>query len=314
MLIPFEKWHGCRNNFIVVFSSVNQTYLIPSLQREAAKLCNKDGSSIGADGILVLEYPESSSFDFTPKQLVIINSDGSIAKNCGNGLRCAALACYKRAKDAGQDAHIPDSFELEVEGNPFFCRFLEASSGSYPFVSVTMGTPRLNESNPWHLEAVSAVKKFFKEFPKAPRLEEIHTCSVSNDHIVVFTDKLDKDFFYELGPALQSGFSWDGINIHLAKNSEEDPKQINGPRGVVSSESMVCDVLHWERGAGPTAGCGSGASSVAASLFSEGFLSENDCVVVRMPGGNVFIRQKTIQSPIEMIGPAQFVFSGHLDI
>ncbi len=314
MKIPFQKWHGCKNNFIVITASINQTDLIPSLQRQAHNLCNKDGSSIGADGILVLEYPDSLSFQFAPKQVVIINSDGSLAKNCGNGLRCAALACYQRALDNNQDSHIPDSFELFVEEKSFFCRFLESSVEGLPYVSLSMGKPQINESNSWHDEAQTAVKALFKKSSQAPKLEGIHTCTLSNQHIILFVDQLKQDFLKELGHALQKGYSWDGINVHLAQNSSIDPKRIKGPAGVVSRESIVCDVLHWERGCGPTAGCGSGASSIAACLFADGFLSEQDCVVVRMPGGSVFIRQKNEKAPMEMIGPAQFIFDGSLEI
>ena len=127
MIVPFEKWHGCKNNFIIIISSTNQTYLVPSLQRKAKKICTQDGSSIGADGIIVLDYIESLSFNFAPKKISIINKDGSLAKNCGNGLRCAALAAYKRAKDQNQDAHIPDTFELFLDGqSSFLCRFVES--------------------------------------------------------------------------------------------------------------------------------------------------------------------------------------------
>ena len=314
MKVPFQKWHGCKNNFIVIFASVNQTYLIPSLQREAHKLCNKDGSSIGADGILVLEYPETIQFEFAPKKLAIINSDGSIAKNCGNGLRCAALACYKRAKDQGRDSFIPDSFELAVEEHLFLCRFMQGSSGGLPFLSISMAKPQLDKVNPWHQEAVSAVKKVFATSKQAPKLQEVHTCTLSNEHIVVGVEHLDDKFLKEIGSALQQGYSWDGINVHLAVSTEEDPKQNRGPKGVISDESMVYKVNHYERGCGPTAACGSGASSVAAAAFAEDFLSENDCVIVKMPGGSVFIRQKSKNSPLEMIGPAEFVFSGELEL
>ena len=314
MRISFQKWHGCKNNFIVIFATKNQTYLIPSLQSQAQKLCEKDGSSIGADGILVLEYQESSAFQFAPENLVIINQDGSLAKNCGNGLRCAALACYKRAKDQNKDSHIPDSFELKIDNQAFFCRLLEGQKQEFPLVSLSMGIPKLDQENSWFQEAKNTVECFFKKSNIAPRLEKISCCDLSNRHIVLFVDKIDSKFLGEIGPFLQKNHSWDGINVHLAKELPKTPAHTKIPQHFLSTNSLYFECLHWERGCGFTKACGSGASSIGASLFSEGFLSPEDSVLVKMPGGSVAIKQKSEATPVEMIGSANFIFDGFFEL
>ena len=77
---------------------------------------------------------------------------------------------------------------------------------------------------------------------------------------------------------------------------------------------MIYEADHWERGCGFTSACGSGASSIGACLFADGFMSSKDSVLVRMPGGSVCIKQKDENSPMEMIGPAEFIFKGSFEL
>ena len=314
MNISFEKWHGCQNDFIVVFSNPNQKELLDALQNEARKLCSKNGSSIGADGILVLDFEESSEQTFTPLKLTIINQDGSIASNCGNGLRCAALACYKRALEAERKVDIPDAFELKVLEKKFLCRFSEElnAEGLPEFVTISMGEARLNDENSWDTEAREAIQKVNTDLNSPFSFEDIFTCHLSNNHIVLLThDLLNEEAFYRLSEKLQHSFSWDGINVHLAKELGKAPSKT--PCFLQKSSSFY-EILHFERGCGPTQGCGSGATSLAASIFQEGFLEKGDSIGVKMPGGFVSIINQGAGLSLELSGPASFVFKGKLTL
>lgn len=307
MEVPFEKWHGCKNDFLVFFTHPNQKELLEALKKEASQLCSRDGSSVGADGLLVLEFDESSEKTFYPNQLIIINQDGSLAANCGNGLRCAALACYKRALDYERYLEIPDSFELPVMDQKFLCHFSEkkGTSNLPQSVTISMGTPKIDEANSWHHEAVEAIQNL-----SSNSFQKISTCTLSNKHIVLETDQaLDEKSFYDLASKLQVGFSWDGINVHLAKELNQAPK--DAPSFIQQSVSLY-SILHFERGVGPTQGCGSGASSLAASVFSDGFSEEGDSIGIKMPGGFVSVTYRGENNPLELTGPASFVFSGHI--
>ena len=314
MIVPFEKWHGCQNDFIIIFLHSNQKELLEALKESAPKLCAKDGSGIAADGILIHEFEEGKENEFTPRRLLIINQDGSEASNCGNGLRCAALALYRRAKNSPRKIDIPDSVELNVLENSFLCRFSEKlTKEDLPeSVTISIGVPKLNETNSWHKEALEATKKEMKSKAPSYSYDSISSCELGNKHIVILAqEKLDEAVLDRVASELQEGYSWDGINVHLAR---EVPEETTGKRSSITKEAnQFYEILHWERGCGPTKGCGSGASSLAASIFAEGFSEEGDKIAVRMPGGPVCITNRGEGAPLELTGPAQFVFEGTLD-
>ena len=180
MFVEFEKWHGCRNDFVVIWHSESDgDVVLDSLKRQAVGICDRR-AGIGADGILVLSVKKRS--DITPERLTIINSDGSLAQNCGNGLRVAALSVLKAYKDTLGDIGLklakrsdeppfPEIVTFDVCGRPLHCRYiLEGASTLSPFVAVDMGVPKINEENPWHCNALEAVQRLAQDL-KLPWLE-----------------------------------------------------------------------------------------------------------------------------------------------
>lgn len=312
MKVSFQKWHGCHNDFVVIFSNPNQKELLEALREKASEICSREGTGIGADGILILEFEPSLSMNFHPSKLTIINQDGSIAKNCGNGIRCAALACFKRAHEHTRPVDIPDSFELVVEDNTFLCHFSEKkdSEGLPSSVSVTMGIPSLNEKNSWHETALKAVEEGLKELDLKLNLDSINTCELSNNHIVLVTqDELSAEALDLLATKLQTSCGLDGVNVHLAREKTEIMSEKKLPSFLKNCSSFY-DIIHWERGVGPTQACGSGASSLAACVFAEGFITEDESIAVKMPGGALCLSKRGESAPLEMCGEAQFVFDG----
>ena len=207
MFLDFEKWHGCRNDFIVTWiSDLDGDIVLGSLKRQATALCDRR-SGIGADGLLILKTKKRD--DLTPYAVTIVNSDGSIAQNCGNGLRCAALAVLKRHKEKGDPQALLEAVVLEVEGAAKICRFLRPS-GKWPLVAVEMGVPIVNAAVPWATAARDAVGKLVKG--------DVGVCDIGNPHIVISTEAASRALALTIGPALQDAGPWDGINVHFVKN------------------------------------------------------------------------------------------------
>lgn len=313
MIVEFEKWHGCLNNFIVVWSThIEAKYLKSSLQKQASQLCSLKGDGIGADGILMLIA--QSKVDVIPEQLVIINSDGSIAKNCGNGIRCAALSVYRRSEEASK--HELHELSLNVEDKEMICQFhQQAGSNKKVLVSVAMGQPKLNTANSWHNSVVQQLEPMLKELDHPYETDHIFTCDLANPHIVLFTQQVNHSLLNKLGPMLQKLPEHDGFNLHLVEAtdaSEADKKQ--ALNATSNSISEVQRTLTWERGVGPTSACGSGACAIAASVYQDDFISREEWITIAMPGGNLYAKQGSPEEDIILLGPATYVFSGKVEI
>lgn len=317
MKLPFEKWHGCKNDFIIFRTNQNEAkYLMPSLQRQAPTLCSRKGDGIGADGILVLMSESSSPDEF--KKLTIINQDGSIAKNCGNGLRCAFGSLYRSLHLKNQhDDRLPECLELDVEGRTFTGQPLKLSFGNNQcYIGISMPEARLNDRNPWHDTAKLNVNQLLNQPRHASfQCEQWHSYDIGNPHIVLFTDlPQNLEQIDQLGPDFQTCEGWDGINLHIAHPENIPVDQIRDYERILGGNiSENFRVRVWERGVGETSACGSGACAVAASVLDSGLLDRDDWVMISMPGGPLFVRQRDQDDPVFLAGPAQFCFEGAID-
>lgn len=315
MLVSFEKWHGCHNDFIVIWSNPNEMqYLGDSLKRQAQRLCAKDGAGIGADGILVLET--SSPREFVPKQLTIINRDGSLAANCGNGLRCAALSIYRHLTDKAVHELQP-SVTLTVQGEEKICHFLPmtAKKTVLPWVAVTMGTCTLNEENPWHDDVAKELAILSKKLGQPGLSQNFYTAEIGNRHLAIFLDKISEELLSKVAQPLQQLWSGDGINVHLVQSSEprEEDQQL-ARLGGCAPLSEAHKALVWERGVGRTSACGSGACAIAVASLSNEFAERDQWVLVEMPGGSLYVQQKGRDYEAILAGSAEFVFAGTVEV
>mgnify|MGYP006275821257 CR=1 FL=1 len=312
MLLNFEKWHGCLNDFIVLWiSDIDGDVVLDSIKRQATAICNRR-SGIGADGILVLQTKQTK--DLTPYGLTIINSDGSIAKNCGNGLRCAALSVRKRHEEHGNPKELPEMVGFIVEGESLICRFA-AGRQAQPLVIVEMGQPQLNDEVEWNNDALNAVKKIAGDLKTPSIISDIGTCEIGNPHIVINSDQASRELMLKIGPALQKGYAWDGVNVHLARPislTSKDHARASQELGQEVSEGF--QVFVWERGAGETMACGTGACAVAALALDTGLLERENWIVVDMPGGRLYVKQPAKGDPVLLAGPGQCTFSGRISI
>ncbi len=314
MLIQFEKWHGCRNDFVVIWLEPTDDLAFESIKRQATMICSRRGDGIGSDGIIVLH--KENSRDLTPKKLSVINSDGSIAKTCGNGIRCAALSVLTRCRREAKKSDVPEIVEFELDGQTVRCSFmtlgnLTSEDSALPLVAVEMGIPELDENFPL-MEAVK--KQVLHHLPTTHA--EIHAGRIGNDHIVLLLDDVPTlQLLRDIGPKIQKSNDWDGINLHLAAPvaiSDKERTKIANTLGEPADE--MYQALCWERGAGETPACGSGACMIGAAALASGMVNRSEWVVIDMPGGRLFVKQSDPQGPVTLAGPAVFVFGGSFSI
>ncbi len=308
MFIEFEKWHGCKNDFIICWVNQSQyANLVPSLQRKAKVFCDRN-TGIGGDGLIILIHQNHE----TTKQLIIINSDGSLAKTCGNGIRCAALSVYQHALE--QNKNSLESVELRMAEQEYSCQFVPQKGALLPLVQVDMGTPHLNEKNSWHRDALAFVRKTLNEHQCPHFLKEFYTCSLANNHLVFILEEEESlAKMREISQSLQKSPDWDGINVNFASPLALARNQI--PLGMRNQElADPYKVFIWERGAGETPACGSGACAVSAALLSTGLIARSSWVPTLFPGGCLFAKQDVEEEAIVLCGPGEFIFSGKIEI
>lgn len=315
MELKFEKWHGNKNDFILIWFQHDQV-TFDSLRRNAAHLCQRDGSGIGADGILVLHT--KSPRDLVPFKLSIINSDGSLAQTCGNGIRCAALSVLQHHLDAVPKVDIPDAISLALESSTAHCQFLgplETSGRRMPLVAVDMGDVQLDGENPDFNQVRNFVNRTAKDLEMPALVKDWSLVSLSNRHLVFQLESVSRDLIRKIGPALQISDLWDGINVHIVSSKElaENDKRSTG-LNLGSPIQELFEVYVWERGAGETQACGSGAVAVGIHAYSKALSSRKSWLGIDMPGGRLFVKQDDPDGTTTLAGPAHHVFDGSVFI
>lgn len=324
MFIDFEKWHGCHNDFVVIWHTESDgDVVLDSLKRQASRLCSRH-AGIGADGILVLTTKNRD--DVLADRLTIINGDGSIAANCGNGLRVAALSVLKAHRDKlgnvglklakrSDTPPFPEVVSFDVLGRTLNCRYiLEGASALEPFVAVDMGVPKINDSNEWHNAALSALKSIAKDFNMPWLTRDVGTVELGNPHLVVIADEASREAMLKVGPAIQAKIAGlDGINLHLAKPSEITKKDNDrAQKDIGSSVSEAYTAFVWERGVGETMACGSGACAIVGYMSQSGLSERNEWTAIDMPGGRLYVKFEDDDEPIILAGPGVFIFNGRI--
>ncbi len=308
MFLEFEKWQGCQNDFIVTWlTDTDGDVVLDSIRRQASTLCHRH-LGVGADGILVLHVHQRT--DDLPYRLTIINSDGSLALNCGNGLRCAAMSVRKRVQSKSN--HELEVVELPITGTdltPKVCRFIGTSKDK-PLVAVEMGMITLNDAVSWHKQAKESVQSIDTQLAS-----ELGVAEIGNPHLIITTNSASRDLMLKIGPLLQKKPLADGINVHIIKPlnlTKQDYSRASRELGQEVEEGYQAWV--YERGAGETMACGSGACAIAANALSSGLIERDKWVIVDMPGGRLYVKHEGAEDPVLLAGPAQIVYTGSLEI
>lgn len=286
MAIEFTKYHGLGNDFILIDNRASsEPKLTPA---EAVKLCDRH-FGIGADGV-IFALPGKNGSDYSMR---IFNSDGSEPEMCGNGIRCLAKFLadlgappantpQKQTSDSVYKIHTLAGMmvpQLRADGQ----------------VRVDMGTPRLLAAEiPTTLVASS--RQVIEEPLEVAGKSWLVTCvSMGNPHCVTFVDEVAAIPLEVIGPQFE--------------HHPVFPKRTNTEFIQVIRRNYL-KMRVWERGAGATLACGTGAcaSLVAAVLTGrcERFAT------VELPGGCLEIEWSATDEHLYMTGPAVRVFEGKI--
>lgn len=278
-MLKFAKYHGCGNDFILVRKKDAGD---ANYDKLAIDICHRH-TGPGADGlILVGEEPQKD----IPVEMIIYNSDGSLAPMCGNGIRCFAHYCYD------EDMVAEDIYSVQTGAGIM----IVGVQSRKPFkVEINMGKPDFDPKT-------SAIDTKLSEFvSQSVEVDQwtipISTFFMGTIHTVVWIEDIpafDKEAF---GAKLSNHPIFkEKTNVNMAKIIDRD----------------TIELTTYERGAGLTLACGTGACASVVHGIREGRL--NNRVKVILPLGELVITQKEdgnvfMQGPSEKVADGKFVLS-----
>jgi len=280
MSLPFSKYEGLGNDFLVVEAAAGSVLDT----RQVAWLCDRH-RGVGADGVLFVSECDGRF------RMDVINADGSVPEMCGNGIRCVALHLVRSARASGHE------LEIDTAAGPHPCRVLGATANSGADVEreveVSMRAASLAPAEiglaaeaPW-VDAALRVGE-----------ATLHVTAVSmgNPHAVTFDDTGERA---QLGPLLGQHPSFvRGVNAGFARML--DPQRLQ--------------LAVYERGAGWTQACGTGACAAAVAAVETGRAVRGTPLEVQLPGGSLTIVVPAAGERVRMTGPARHVFDGSVEL
>ncbi|MCY9668017.1 diaminopimelate epimerase [Paenibacillus alginolyticus] len=272
----FTKMHGLGNDFIIV---AGEKELPADADQRAIQLCNRF-FSIGADGMVYILPSNHADF-----KMRIINSDGSEPEQCGNAIRCVSKYVY--------DHKLIDKTEITVEtlGAGVQKVQLNVQDGKVRTVRVDMGQPILSGLQvPTTVDEARVIN-----YPiEVDGIEFRFTAvSMGNPHCVIYVEDAVNFDLATWGPKLE---------VHPMF-----PRKINVEFVTVKNRTYT-DMRVWERGAGPTLACGTGACATLVSSVLNGLTDRE--ATVSLKGGDLFIEWNEADNHVYMTGPAEEVFTG----
>lgn len=271
--LRFTKMHGAGNDFVVLDLRARAA---PS--PELCRALADRHTGVGCDQILTIEAPRTAQAAAAYR---IWNSDGSTSQQCGNGARCIAAWLLRDGAASGERFSLDSpagTHDVDVLGD-----------GRY---RIAMGVPRFApEIVP--MRGFGETRDIYEAELSDGERVHFGAVSMGNPHAVIEVDDIDHAPVARLGPALQAS-PWfpESVNVGFAQ--------------VVARDRIRLRV--YERGAGETLACGSGACAAAAVLMRRGRIDRD--VVVALPGGDLRISWPDDAAQVAMAGPAAFVFEG----
>lgn len=280
--LKFSKMHGIGNDFVIIDESNEE--LIPEVDKaEACRfLCHRN-FGVGGDGVLFITPSNIADIGYR-----MFNPDGSEAEMCGNGIRCFGDFVYRNK--------IIDSEKMSVETKSGIKTIdIIVEDGEARLFKINMGTSTFKTAN---IPMISDKTEFLdEELLVDGEVFKMTVISVGNPHAIVFVDDVDNVDINRFGPAIESHESFpEKINVHFVEI-------ISKTEGKMRT---------WERGAGVTLACGTGATSTAISAYKLGLFDKD--VLLHLPGGdlkfNVYEEDNELGALME--GPAKLVFNGEI--
>ncbi len=275
----FTKMNGLGNDFIVIATEAS----LPDNAAELAiQYCDRY-FGIGADGLVYILPSINADF-----MMRIINSDGSESEQCGNAIRCVAKYVF--------DRRLTSKTELSIETIGAGAQNVQLTlnkTGKVATVRVDMGRPILDGLKVPTTVDQNPVVRYPIEVDG--RTFEFTAVSMGNPHCVIYVDDAVNMDLQQWGPKLE--------------NHPMFPRRINVEFATVKSREFV-DMRVWERGAGPTLACGTGACATLVSSVLNGLTDR--IATISLKGGDLYIEWDESDDHIYMTGPATEVYTGSL--
>jgi len=274
MLLKFTKMHGAGNDFVVLDGVRQQLHLTP----EQLRLLADRHFGVGCDQILLVEKSQNPAVDFRYR---IFNADGGEVEQCGNGARCFVRYVH--------DHKLTSKREIVVETKSGLISPSLTDDGR---VTVNMGAPIFE---PARIPFVSEEDKVVHPLNINAVITEISVVSMGNPHAVQVVNDVESAPVNTHGPLIE----------HHARF----PKRVNAGFMQILDRSHI-KLRVFERGAGETLSCGTGACAAVVAGIRRGLLDSTVHVATR--GGNLSISWSGGTEPVLMTGPAISVFEGEI--
>ncbi|HEX3766675.1 MAG TPA: diaminopimelate epimerase [Kofleriaceae bacterium] len=288
----FAKYHGLGNDFLVVDLRAAAPADAAAIQAPPSviALCDRQ-FGVGGDGVLAI-LPSATA----DARMRVLNSDGSEAEMCGNGLRCVVKELYDRGGLARP------TLAIETGAGRLVCD-VDASGpggGAVRMVTVAMGAPRLL-CGEIPMTGPAGERCIEQPLAIAGTTRPVTCVSMGNPHAVTFVGARDEamELARTVGPAVER-HAW-------------FPNRTNAEFAHVRDRREI-DLVVWERGCGITLACGTGACATAVAAVVTGRADEATPIRVNLPGGSLEITVHPGLSAVAMKGPALHVFDGELDL
>ncbi len=277
--MKFVKMHGLGNDFIMV-NNLEEKLPEARLPELAARWCDRH-FGVGADGLILVDPSKVANF-----RMRIFNPDGSEPQMCGNGIRCFAKYVYDRR------LHPEPFVKVETLAGVMGLK-LTVAARRVESVRVDMGEPVL-ERKLIPLRGDGASPVVGEKLQAAGRKFDITCVSMGNPHCVIFVENVAAFPVEKIGPEIETHKTFpQRTNVEFIE--------------VINRDTLKMRV--WERGAGITLACGTGACAAAvASALNQ---HTGRSVTVKLPGGDLFIEWNG-HNHVYMTGPAEEVFEGEL--
>ena len=274
MLLRFTKMHGLGNDFMVLDLISQHAHIQP----KHAKQWGDRHTGVGFDQLLLVEPPSNPDVDFRYR---IFNADGSEVEQCGNGARCFARFVVDKRLTAKKQ------FRVETKGG-----IIELELRADGQISVNMGPPRLE---PAQIPFIADAAALSYQVELDGESHALAAVSMGNPHAVLRVADAELAPVHALGAKLE--------------HHPRFPQRVNvGFLQVVDRHYAKLRV--WERGAGETQACGTGACAAAVAAIGQGWMDSP--VQIELPGGRLSIEWAGPGQPVMMTGPAARVYEGQV--
>lgn len=274
-MLQFTKMQGAGNDYIYV-NGFNQK--IENLSEAAIKLSDRH-YGVGSDGLVMILPSDICDF-----KMRMFNADGSEAEMCGNASRCVAKYVYEKNLTSKQHITLETGAGIKVLQ-------LNVVDGIVKSVTVDMGEPVLSSADIPVLSPKACVIN--EPISVNNRSWEITCVSMGNPHAVIFTGQISDLDLRTIGP--------------LFENHPLFPRKTNTEFVEVTDRNTM-NMRVWERGAGETLACGTGACAVLVAAVLNNLTERK--ATIHLLGGLLEIEWDAVTNHIFMTGPAEFVFDG----